>query len=231
MVAGVPSKSLPLGHGGEGRGEEPRARRCGRPRPQCLRLPLPGTVAWAFGVHAVALEVDVETCALALLKYVAAHDCGRPINPMIVEGQIHGGLAQGIGTALGEEMIYDDAGQLLTGTFMDYPMPRAEDMPPLEIDHLDFPSPINELGIKGVGESGVVSPAAVIGGAVEDALWDRGVRVSRVPLTPARIFELLKAGDSPLPRRGGEGRVRGRARNALSGVEPCVHARPLNRTL
>jgi carbon-monoxide dehydrogenase large subunit len=154
----------------------------------------PGTVAWAFGVHAVALEVDVETGALRLLKYVAAHDCGRPINPMIVEGQIHGGLAQGVGTALGEELIYDDAGQLLTGTFMDYPMPRAGDMPPLEIHHLDFPSPINELGIKGVGESGVVSPAAAIGNAVEDALWDRGVRVTRVPLTPARIFELLRAG-------------------------------------
>ena len=85
-------------------------------------------------------------------------------------------------------------GQLLTGTFMDYPMPRAEDMPPLEIHHVDFPSPINELGIKGVGESGVVSPAAAIGNAVEDALWDRGGRVTRVPLTSARIFELLRAG-------------------------------------
>jgi CO/xanthine dehydrogenase Mo-binding subunit len=165
-------------------------------------------------VHAVALEVDVETCALRLLKYVAAHDCGRPINPMIVEGQIHGGLAQGIGTALGEEMIYDEAGQLLTGTFMDYPLPRAEDMPPLSIEHLDFPSPINELGIKGVGESGVVSPAAVIGGAVEDALWERGVRVSRVPLTPARIFELMQAGNPLSPASGrGEG----------EGDEPHAH--------
>src|SRR5207253_2402740 len=123
----------------------------------------------------------------------AARDAGRPINPMIVEGQIHGGLAQGIGTAMGEELIYDDAGQLLTGTFMDYPIPRADDMPPLEIHHLDFPSPINELGIKGVGESGIVSPAGVIAGAVEDALWDRGVRVTRVPITSARIFELLRA--------------------------------------
>jgi carbon-monoxide dehydrogenase large subunit len=99
-------------------------------------------------------------------------------------------------------MIYDEAGQLLTGTFMDYPMPRAEDMPPLSIEHLDFPSPINELGIKGVGESGVVSPAAVIGGAVEDALWDRGVRVSRVPLTPARIFQLLPSGKALSPASG-----------------------------
>ena len=194
MVAGVPSKSLPLAAVAKAAVRSRALADAGGPGLNACAFHYPGTVAWAFGVHAIALEVDVETCALKFLKYVAAHDCGRPINPMIVEGQIHGGLAQGIGTALGEELIYDDAGQLLTGTFMDYPMPRAEDMPPLEIEHLDFPSPINELGIKGVGESGVVSPAAVIGGAVEDALWDRGVRVTRVPLTSARIFELLQAG-------------------------------------
>jgi len=103
---------------------------------------LPTALTYGGACHAVEIEVDIETCALGLLKYVAAHDCGRPINPMVVEGQIHGGLAQGIGAALGEELIYDDTGQLLTGTFMDYPMPRADDMPPLEIHHLDFPSPI-----------------------------------------------------------------------------------------
>jgi aerobic carbon-monoxide dehydrogenase large subunit len=194
MVAGVPSKSLPLATVAKAAVRTRALADAGGPGLNACAFHYPGTVAWAFGVHAVALEVDVETCALRLLKYVAAHDCGRPINPMIVEGQIHGGLAQGIGTALGEELIYDEAGQLLTGTFMDYPMPRAGDMPPLSIEHLDFPSPINELGIKGVGESGVVSPAAVIGGAVEDALWERGVRVTRVPLTSARIFELLQAG-------------------------------------
>ncbi len=194
MVAGVPGKSLPLAVVAKAAIRSRALADAGGPGLNACAFHYPGTVAWAFGVHAVALEVDVETGALTLHKYVAAHDCGRPINPMIVEGQIHGGLAQGIGTALGEELIYDEAGQLLTGTFMDYPMPRALDMPPLEIDHLDFPSPINELGIKGVGESGVVSPAAVIANAVEDALWDRGVRVTRVPLTPSRIFELLRAG-------------------------------------
>jgi carbon-monoxide dehydrogenase large subunit len=196
MVAGVPSKRLPLAAVAKAAVRSRALADAGGPGLNACAFHYPGTVAWAFGVHAVALEVDVETCALTLLRYVAAHDCGRPINPMIVEGQIHGGLAQGIGTALGEELIYDESGQLLTGTFMDYPMPRADNMPPLEIHHLDFPSPINELGIKGVGESGVVSPAAVIGNAVEDALWDRGVRVTRVPLTPARIFELLRAGSS-----------------------------------
>jgi carbon-monoxide dehydrogenase large subunit len=193
MVAGVPSKSLPLATVAKAAVRNLALADHGGPGLNACAFHYPGTVAWAFGVHAVALEVDVETCALRLLKYVAAHDCGRPINPMIVEGQIHGGLAQGIGTAMGEELIYDDAGQLLTGTFMDYPIPRADDMPPLEIHHLDFPSPINELGIKGVGESGIVSPAGVIAGAVEDALWDRGVRVTRIPVTSARIFELLRA--------------------------------------
>jgi aerobic carbon-monoxide dehydrogenase large subunit len=193
MVTGVPSKSLALGAVAKAAVRSRALAEAGGPGLNACAFHYPGTVAWAFGVHAVALEVDVETCALTLLKYVAAHDCGRPINPMIVEGQIHGGLAQGIGAALGEELIYDEAGQLLTGTFMDYPMPRADDTPPLEIHHLDFPSPINELGIKGVGESGVVSPAAAIGNAVEDALWDRGVRVTRVPVTSARIFELLHA--------------------------------------
>ena len=194
MVAGLPSKSLSLAAVAKAAIRSPALADTSGPGLNACAFHYPGTVAWAFGVHAVALEVDVETCALRLLRYVATHDCGRPINPMIVEGQVHGGLAQGIGTALGEELIYDEAGQLLTGTFMDYPIPRAEDMPPLEIHHLDFPSPINELGIKGVGESGVISPAAVIGNAVEDALWDRGVRVTRVPLTSARIFELLQRG-------------------------------------
>jgi carbon-monoxide dehydrogenase large subunit len=121
------------------------------------------------------------------------HDCGRPINPVIVEGQLHGGIAQGLGSALGEHLVYDEAGQLLTGTLMDYPMPRADEMPPLRVVHLDFPSAINPLGIKGVGESGVISPAAAVANAVEDALADYGVEIDRPPVTAARVFELLRA--------------------------------------
>jgi carbon-monoxide dehydrogenase large subunit len=194
MVAGVPGKSLALAAVAKAAVRSRALADAGGPGLNACAFHYPGTVAWAFGVHALALEVDVEACTLRLLKYVASHDCGRPINPMIVEGQIHGGLAQGLGTALGEELLYDEPGQLLTGTFMDYPMPRAADMPLLEIHHLDVPSPMNELGIKGVGESGVVSPAAAVANAVEDALWERGVRVTRVPLTSARIFELLHPG-------------------------------------
>ena len=131
------------------------------------------------------------TLQVRLLAYAAMHDCGRPINPVIVEGQLHGGLAQGIGTALGEALLYDEAGQLLTGTLMDYPIPRADDLPTFAVAHMDFPSIVNPLGIKGVGESGVIAPAAAIANAVEDALADRGVLVDRVPLTPARVFDLL----------------------------------------
>jgi carbon-monoxide dehydrogenase large subunit len=111
---------------------------------------------------------------------------------MVVEGQVHGGIAQGIGSALGEVLLHDDTGQLLTGTLMDYPLPRAGDLPALDVAHLDFASSVNELGIKGVGESGVIAPAPAIANGVEDALADRGVRIDRVPLTPARVHELLR---------------------------------------
>jgi carbon-monoxide dehydrogenase large subunit len=153
----------------------------------------PDTVTWAFGVQGVVAEVDLEACSVRLLKLAAMHDCGRPINPVIVEGQLHGGIAQGLGSALGESLIYDEAGQLLTGTLMDYPLPRADEMPPFEVIHMDFPSAINPLGIKGVGESGVISPAAAVANAVEDALTDYGIEIDRPPVTSARVFELLRA--------------------------------------
>lgn len=161
----------------------------------------PDSVTWAFGVQAVVVEVDVQTCALRLLRHVAMHDCGTPINPMIVEGQLHGGMAQGIGSALMESLVYDPAGQLLTGTLMDYALPRAADVPAFEVDHLDFPSIVNPLGIKGVGESGVIAPAAAIANAVEDALAPWGVQVDQVPLTSGRIFELLQSARNAQPPR------------------------------
>jgi carbon-monoxide dehydrogenase large subunit len=153
----------------------------------------PDTVTRAFGVQGIVLEVDLETCAITLLKLAAMHDSGRPINPVIVEGQLHGGIAQGLGSALGEALIFDAAGQLLTGTLMDYAMPRADDMPPLAVVHMEFPSAINPLGIKGVGESGVIAPAAAVANAVEDALADYGVEVDSPPVTSSRIFALLRA--------------------------------------
>ena len=192
-VKGVPGKSVALGQVARAAVRSLALAKAGGPGLSACAFFYPDTVTWAFGVQGLVLEVDLESCAVSLLKLVAMHDCGRPINPVIVEGQLHGGIAQGIGSALGEALIFDAAGQLLTGSLMDYFLPRAEDIPPLEIIHLDFPSPINPLGIKGVGESGVISPAAAVANAVEDALADYGVEVDRPPVTSARVFELLRA--------------------------------------
>jgi aerobic carbon-monoxide dehydrogenase large subunit len=151
------------------------------------------TVTYTSAVHIAWVEVDIDTGAVRLLRYVVAHDCGRLINPVIVKGQIHGGVAQGIGGALLEEMVYDAAGQLLTGTLMDYLVPTAMELPPIETRHLEFPSPRNPLGIKGIGEGGAISPPAAIANAVEDALRPFGVRVTRTPLGPGVVLALLEA--------------------------------------
>jgi aerobic carbon-monoxide dehydrogenase large subunit len=200
-VKGVPGRSLPLGQVARAAvRSRVLAGMGGAPGLGACAFFYPGTVTWAFGVQGAVAEVDLDDGTVRLLAYAAMHDCGRPINPVIVEGQLHGGLAQGIGTALGEALIYDDSGQLLTGSLMDYPLPRADELPAFAVAHLDFPSTVNPLGIKGVGESGVIAPAAAIANAVEDALADRGVLVDRVPLTPSRVFELLAA---PRPARTG----------------------------
>ena len=151
-------------------------------------------MTWAFGAQAAVVEVDLETGTLALVRHAVVHDCGRAINPMVVEGQVHGGTAQGLGSAMLEEIVHDDQAQLLTGSLMDYALPRAADsFPSIDLVHVEFPSGVNELGIKGVGESGVISPGAMIAGAVEDALADYGVTIDRIPVTPARVFEALRA--------------------------------------
>src|SRR5213593_1022811 len=150
------------------------------------------TVTYASAVHVAQVEVDVGTGGVKLLRYVVAHDCGRVINPTIVEGQVHGGVAQGVGGALFEAMVYDETGPLLTGSLMDYAVPKADDLPAIETVHLEFPSPRNPLGVKGLGEGGAISPPAAIANAVEDALAPFGVRVTETPLTAARIVALLE---------------------------------------
>jgi carbon-monoxide dehydrogenase large subunit len=149
------------------------------------------TVTYASAVHVAEVEVDVGTGHVRLRRYVVAHDCGKVINPIIVEGQVHGGVAQGVGGALYEEMVYDDEGQLLTGTLMDYLVPTSMELPPIETVHLEFPSPRNPLGVKGLGEGGAISPPAAIANAVEDALAPFGVRVTATPLGPSRVLELI----------------------------------------
>jgi aerobic carbon-monoxide dehydrogenase large subunit len=137
-----------------------------------------------------------------VLHYVCAHDCGRVVNPLIVDGQVIGGVAQGIGAALSEELIYDDSGQLLTGSFTSYLVPRATDMPArFDVRHVETPSERNPLGIKGVGEAGTIAPPAAIAGAIEDALRPFGASVTHCPLPPSAVAELVSdaalAGLSP----------------------------------
>jgi aerobic carbon-monoxide dehydrogenase large subunit len=150
------------------------------------------TVTYASAVHVAQVEVDVATGRVRLLRYVVAHDCGKVINPMIVDGQIHGGVAQGVGGALFEDMTYDDEGQLLAGTLMDYAIPATTDLPLIETVHLEYPSPRNPLGMKGLGEGGAISPPAAIANAIDDALAPFGVRLTGTPATPARVFDLIQ---------------------------------------
>jgi CO/xanthine dehydrogenase Mo-binding subunit len=153
-------------------------------------VPIP-TVTYTNAVHVAQVEVDPDTGVVKLLDYVVAHDCGRVINPRIVDGQIHGGVAQGIGGALLEELVFDEHAQLLTGSLMDYLLPTSMDIPRIRTVHLESPSPRNPLGVKGVGEGGAIAPPAAVANAIEDALAPFGVRVRQTPVSPALIVDLL----------------------------------------
>ncbi|MEV0613166.1 aerobic carbon-monoxide dehydrogenase large subunit [Nonomuraea sp. NPDC050404] len=142
---------------------------------------------FAAGMHAAVVETDPDTAEIRILRYAVVHDCGRLINPMIVEGQIHGGVAQGIGGALYERMVYDPHGQLVNASFMDFLMPYATEIPHIETGHLETPSPLNPLGIKGAGEAGVIPVSAVIASAIEDA---EGIEIDRMPISPSELFDL-----------------------------------------
>jgi CO/xanthine dehydrogenase Mo-binding subunit len=156
---------------------------------EATRFFQPEDIAYASGAHVVQVEVDPGSAHVAVQGYWIAHDSGRLINPMVVEGQIMGAVALGLGGALLEEVVHDEAGQVLTGTFMDYLVPTSMEVPPMAIDHLETPSPLNPLGLKGVGESGTLPVPAVIASAVEDAT---GSRVTRVPLTVSRLDALMR---------------------------------------
>ena len=145
---------------------------------------------FASGMHAVIVETDPDTAEIKILRYCVVHDCGRLINPRIVEGQIHGGVAQGVGGALYERMAYDESGQLQNASFMDFLMPYISEVPSsIEIDHLETPSPLNPLGIKGAGEAGVIPSAAVFASAIEDA---EGFPIRSMPISPTELFELRR---------------------------------------
>ncbi|HYU30622.1 MAG TPA: xanthine dehydrogenase family protein molybdopterin-binding subunit [Thermoanaerobaculia bacterium] len=153
--------------------------------------PYIGTAANA--THIAAVEVDLDLCAVALARYVVVEDCGRLINPMIVEGQAIGGVAQGLGAALLEEVVYGQGGQPLTGSLIDYLIPTAAEMPRVEVIHLERPSPSTLGGFKGVGEGGTIGAPAAIANAVADALAPLGIEITELPITPERLFRLLAA--------------------------------------
>jgi CO/xanthine dehydrogenase Mo-binding subunit len=144
------------------------------------------------GVHAMILEIDPETMLVEIKKYVVVHDCGRVINPMILDGQVQGGVAQGIGNAFYEQLIYDDYGQLLNGTFMDYLIPTSLDVPRVDTGHVETPSPLNPLGIKGAGEAGAIPVGPLFAQALESALQEEGLEVLEIPLSPNRLWELVE---------------------------------------
>jgi carbon-monoxide dehydrogenase large subunit len=213
-VRGMPDRALTLGalatvadpiRYAYGEAAAEAALRLVRPRPGAVLAPgeepgleargyhAPSQSTFAHGCHAAIVEVDPTSGQVRILRYVVHHDCGTLVNPTIVEGQIHGGVAQGIGGALYERIVYDEDGQPLTTSFMDFLIPTAVEVPGIEVVHTETPSPLNPLGVKGVGEAGAIPVPALLAEAIDDALAPFGVRVREMPLTPVRLLELVRA--------------------------------------
>jgi len=192
-IKGVPDRSLSLGEVAKATSVT-RALAAGlEPGLDAVEFYRQEQMTYGHGAHVVLVEVDRETGVVTILRYLIDHDIGRAINPQLVDGQVVGGTAQGIGAALMEDLVYDSDGQLVTGSLMDYALPTATAMPALEV-HLgeNDPSPINPLGVKGAGEDGTVGAGAAIANAVADALAPLGVTVRTLPLTPARVRDLIR---------------------------------------
>jgi carbon-monoxide dehydrogenase large subunit len=151
----------------------------------------PENFVFPFGAHACVVDVDPDTGKVKVVRYVAVDDCGRAINPMLIEGQVHGGVVYGIGQALYERVHYDEEGQLVTGTFVDYALPTAAELPSFETDRTETPSPVNSMGVKGVGEAGTIAASAAVTNAVIDALRPLGVEFINMPLSPMRVWEAI----------------------------------------
>jgi carbon-monoxide dehydrogenase large subunit len=154
----------------------------------------PKNFTFPFGTHIAVVDIDPETGEIHFQRYVAVDDCGKQINPMLVAGQVHGGIVQSIGQAMFEEVVYDETGQLVTGTLMDYALPKAVMIPHLELDHTETPSPVNPLGAKGVGEAGTIGATPAIVAAIVDALAPYGVRHIDMPIKPEVVWQLIKNG-------------------------------------
>ncbi len=152
----------------------------------------PSNFVFPFGAHVCVVDVDAATGKIDVVRWIAVDDCGPAINPMLIDGQVHGGVAYGIGQALYEQVVYDERGQLITGTFMDYALPTAEEIPSFETDRTETPSPSNSLGVKGIGEAGTIAATPAIVNAVIDATRHEGVSYIDMPLTPMRVWQALE---------------------------------------
>ena len=168
----------------------------------------PPNFTWPFGTHICVVEVDTETGKVTIPKYVAVDDCGPVVNPDIVDGQLHGGIAQGIAQALYEEVVYDEDGNLVTGTMVDYLIPGAPEIPTMILDRTETPSPTNPLGVKGIGESGTIGSSPAVVNAVIDALSHLGVKHIDMPASPMRVWRAIQEA---------EGRDAGEREPDLSG--------------
>jgi carbon-monoxide dehydrogenase large subunit len=151
----------------------------------------PENFVFPFGAHACVVDVDADTGKVQVVRWVAVDDCGPAINPMLIDGQVHGGITHGIGQALYERIDYDEDGQLVTGTFVDYALPTAAELPSFETDRTETPSPVNSLGVKGVGETGTIASSPAVTNAVIDALKPLGVDYIDMPLSPMRVWEAI----------------------------------------
>ncbi len=164
---------------------------------EAIRYYSPPHAAFASGCHAAIVEVDVDTGMVKILKYAVVHDCGTIVNPLVVEGQVYGGVAQGVGGTLYEKLEYDEQGQLRSGTYMDFLIPYATEVPHIETDHVETPSPLNPLGIKGAGEAGAIPAPAALASAIEDALAPLGIRITQVPMPPNLLRSMIAEKRAP----------------------------------
>ncbi|HKN93076.1 MAG TPA: xanthine dehydrogenase family protein molybdopterin-binding subunit [Thermoleophilaceae bacterium] len=186
----------------------------------------PENFVWPFGAHAAIVDVDIDTGKVEVARYVAVDDCGRAINPLLIEGQVHGGIAHAIGQALFEQVVYNDEGQLITGTFVDYALPTAAELPSFETDRTETPSPVNDLGVKGVGEAGTIAATPTMVNAVIDALRPLGVSYMDMPLTPMRVWQAIQEarGSGSGPRSTEQGRQTDEHGSGSAGSGPAAPA-------
>jgi aerobic carbon-monoxide dehydrogenase large subunit len=184
----------------------------------------PENFVFPFGAHAAIVDVDADTGKVSVVRYVAVDDCGPAINPLLIDGQVHGGVVHGLAQAMYEQVVYDSDGQLVTGTFVDYALPTAAEVPSFETDRTETPSPVNSLGVKGIGEAGTIAATPAVAAAVLDALEPLGITELDMPLTPMRVWQAIQAAgnNGGGPRHTEQGRELDEQGQGSAGSGPTV---------